>query len=739
MSDVKYEKGGIDMSAVLAAAKQQREQKQSVTQQKPLAGRKPVTVTTTPDVSTATHGSFVQTEDGSGAILIDHEVEMAKYRSNDETSKSLIRLVESPDLISDVNDYKPDYGDNAPENYDPGVQYINENPYEKKALDMIKIKNGFAELTYGTHGLVRADSEEGKLVEEALAKLRSGEVVLPTPEEYEQQKQEAARKRKERSDKLKGKKTESPKKEEPKHDTIQPVVPRKERNSGKSIDDNEIQMAEMPENYIMKKGAVEQMSEINGTSTPVTPRRAPVTTTNGNTTPPKKQEETTTHNNTPAAKPEQAPKMGNPSTTTDNHSGNSTTVPDSNGSKPVQGTEERPKEENKGVLNLGELEAEAAEMAEEGGIGGDDEQTEQGDTNATNGANEHITVINVPEGQVGNVIKQLPPDTFEKVVASKVVQINEVELKDVPTATRRITDINDYKALKRIRPERQPEITERVLINSGFVVTLKGATSMQMSSIFISMNGSDIDWSKAYQFCYEHTIGTSIGRLGYNEYVAKVDPSDIETILDGIYEISEHDEINVQVNCQCGLPYDVKVKTATLASPKRLPKESMDRVKEILDARNDIEAAKRIQENSPTVTAKYIKSGDRTIVIRTTTGNMMIERIDQIDRIAEQYNPAVATIALFVEKILVTARINENVEPEVYELSSLDVICGELEQIEDEELDMIKNMISELKTYETVQYTLKGPFQCPNCGHVDNEVGCTIADLVFQKVQRALA
>lgn len=737
MSSTKYEKGGIDMGAVLAAAKTQREQKQPASnqQRRPPVARHPVTVKVASDVKTAEHGDFVQTGDGSGAILIDHEVEMEKLRSNDQTSKSLIALVESPDLISDVNDYKPDYGDDAPENYDPGVQYINENPYEKKALEMIKIKNGFSQLTYGTHGLVNAGSEEGKKVEEALAKLRSGEVVLPTPEEYEEQKREAARKRKERSDKLKGKTTEptEPKEDNTKDNTTRTVAPRRNQNQGKTPDESDIQMAEMPENYIMKKGAVEQMSETNGKSTPVTPRRVPVTTTNGNETSPK--QETTGKNGAPVAKPEQAPKLGAPTTATNQTATNQVPEPEPAPEvEPVTQAEE-PKGENKGVLNLAELEAEAKDMAE--GIGEDSEPA--GEEGADSVGDGNVTVINVPQGEVGNVIKQLPPETFNKVVASKVVHINEVELKDVPTATRRITDISDYKALKRIRPQKQPELTERALINSGFVVTLKGATSMQMSSIFISMNGSDIDWGKAYQFCYEHTVGTSIGRLGYNEYVAKVDPSDIETILDGIYEISEHDEVSVQVNCQCGLPYDVKIKTATLATPNRLPKESMERVKEILDARNDIERAQKIQANSPTMTAKYIQSGDKTIVIRTTTGNMMIERIDEINRIAEAYNGAIATIALFVEKILVTASLNENVEPEVYELTDLDIICEELQGIEDDELNMIKNMISDLKAYETVQYTLKGPFQCPNCGHTDNEVGCTIADLVFQKVQRALA
>ncbi|MCM1218508.1 MAG: hypothetical protein NC548_28810 [Lachnospiraceae bacterium] len=733
----RYEKGGIDMKAVMEAAKAQREQKQTTGQQrKPPVARHPVAVKVASDVSTAEHGDFVKTADGSGAILIDHEVEAAKMQSNDATSKSLIALVESPDLISDVNGYTPDYGEEAPENYDPGVQYINENPYEKKAMEMVKIKKGFAKLTYGTHGLVNADSEEGKKVEEALAKLRSGEVILPTPEEYEEQKREAARKRKERSDKLKGKKSEpEEKKEEPKQNTTRTVAPRKKQTQSKPVEE-EIQMAEMPENYIMKKGAVEQMSEMNEKSTPVTPvRRAPVATTNGNTTPPKK-EETVTKADAPVAEPKQAPKLGAPAggliIDTPAPKNKPEPIPEEEPVEQAEETAEENKGEQRGVLNLGELEAEAEDMKHESG-----EEPAEGEEAPAN--DDKVTIINVPEGQVGDVIRQLPPDTYDKLVSSKVVQINEVELKDVPVATRRITDINDYKALKKIRPQKQPEITERALINSGFVVTLKGATSMEMSSIFVSMNGSDIDWGKTYQFCYEHTIGTSIGRLGYTEYVAKVDPADIETILDGIYEISEHDEISVQVNCQCGLPYDVKVKTATLATPNRLPQESMDRVKEILDARNDMERAQKVQESSPTVTAKYIQSGDKTIVIRTTTGDMMITRIDEINRIAEEYNGAIAAIALFVEKVLVEAQFNENSQPEVYELTDLDIICEELKQLEDEELGMVKDMISGLKQYETVQYTLKGPFQCPNCGHTDREVGCTIADLVFQKVQRALA
>lgn len=730
----RYQKGGIDMKAVMEAAKVQREQKQPTGQQRrPPVARNPVVVKVAIDANTAEHGDFVTTGDGSGAILIDHEVEMAKYQSNDKTSKSLIALVESPDLISDVNDYKPDYGEDAPEGYDPGVQYIKENPYEKKALDMIKIKDGFSKLTYGTHGLVNADSEEGKLVEEALENLRSGKVVLPTPEEYEEQKREAALKRKQRSEKLKGTPVEHKEPETPttSKNTTQAVTPR--RPKPQSIQSEpDIQMADMPENYVMKKGAVEQMSEINEKTTPVAPRRNPVATTNGNTTPPKKEE--TTRTDTPATKPEQAPKMGTPATANRPAVVHQEPEPTAPNTESVTQEEDAPTgEPSGGVLNLAELEAEAEDM--KGGFVEEDDGT--GEANSAN--NDPVTIINVPEGQVGDVIKQLPPETFEKVVASKVVQINEVELKDVPTATRRITDINDYKKLKRIRPQKQPEITERALINSGFVVTLKGATSMEMSAIFISMNSSDIDWGKSYQFCFEHTIGTSIGRLGYNEYVAMVDPSDIETILDGIYEVSEHDEISVQVNCQCGLPYDVKIKTATLATPNRLPKESMDRVKEILDAKNDIDRAKKIQETSPTVTVKYIQSGDKTIVIRTTTGDMMVGRIDSINRIADEYNGAIAAIALFVEKVLVTAQLNENVEPDVYELTDLDIICEELKQLEDEELEMVKNMISDLKQYETVQYTLKGPFQCPNCGHVDKEVGCTIADLVFQKVQRALA
>lgn len=355
---------------------------------------------------------------------------------------------------------------------------------------------------------------------------------------------------------------------------------------------------------------------------------------------------------------------------------------------------------------------------------------------------DEVVEINVPAGEADKLIDNLPLDTYQKVVRSKVVKINEVTLKDIPTATTRVTSIADYKQLAKRRPRtKTAELTERVLVNSGFVITLKGATSLEMATIFTSPTSSDVDWEKAYRFCYEHTVGTSIGKLGYNEFVKKVDPADIETILYGIYEISESDSRSVTINCgECGGSYEVDVKIAQLPNLDDVNEETRNRIKTIVDAKNSVDDTRRIVEDSPTCNVKVVQFGDdRYITLRTTTGNMMIERIDRVDDISNEYGALIAILILYVESITIMVQDRPDVEPTPYLLDTIDTICEELVQLSDEELKYMKDIVVEFKQFKPVTYSIKGPCQCPNCGDSKKSIPCAIADLVFQKAQSVLA
>lgn len=235
-----------DMSEIIKAAKLQQEERNKKTvenRKKPIVNQQPIPQTVNP--SELKHGDYVQTEDGVGGIIIDHEEELRKMQENDATGKALLELVHGDSIVTDANDYIPNYGKGAPKGYNPGVEYITNNPDDPKTKSMKDIKKGFAGLTYGLpgHGLVPADSEEGRRVTEALEKLRTGEIILPTPEEYERQKQEALERRKQRNlDKQTNKNIEQ-----------QPI----DKDPIK-----EVSMAEMPENAVMRGGVEDLLKAI---------------------------------------------------------------------------------------------------------------------------------------------------------------------------------------------------------------------------------------------------------------------------------------------------------------------------------------------------------------------------------------------------------------------------------------------------------------------------------------------
>ena len=97
---------GIDMKELMRVAKEQQMQqtRERIEAQKP---RKKLN--TTPINQSNEHGSYVQTPDGVGGIIIDNDHEINKMRENDVTGNTLLALVDNSKLIIDANAYKPQY------------------------------------------------------------------------------------------------------------------------------------------------------------------------------------------------------------------------------------------------------------------------------------------------------------------------------------------------------------------------------------------------------------------------------------------------------------------------------------------------------------------------------------------------------------------------------------------------------------------------------------------------------
>ena len=706
----KHERSSLDMAELLKAAKsQQQERNKQVVENKAKQNNSGIKVNIQSDLASASHGDFVMTDDGVAGIVIDHAEEARKMQENDKIGKSLLELIDDNSLIIDANKYEPNYGEDAPEGYNPGEEYIKNNPYEDKTRRMKEIKDGFSNLTYGIEGLVEKGTREAVMVEEAMEKLRTGEIVLPTPEEYEKQKEEAKRRRKEKKN----------------PDTKVKKEPIKEKEPVITEDDSddifEPRMADVSDNVVIKNDLDNLLSSLEDNST------------NKSSEVIKDKEDKSNEllpNNDNSQTENVIIKKGVDDILSAIENETVETMEEKETPTVVEEQQNAPT-----PINLVELEQELEEDASN--QSGEDSPQEEIKP-------EEVVTINVEKGEAETLMENLPIETYNKVVEAKVVKVNEVELKDIPTNTTRITDIAAYKRISRRRPSvKTAEVTERVLINSGFVITLKAATSLEMATIFKSPTSEEVDWEKEYSFCYEHTVGTSIGKISYNEFVAKVSPSDIETILNGIYEISETDTRKISIRCNadvgCGEVYDADVEIAKLPKLDSLSDESKERIKKIIAAKNSIDDSRRIVQESPTSIVKQIKLGDRILSIRTTTGHMMIERMDRVNDVAMTYGTLIALLILYVENIIITYKEREDAKEQSFLIDNVDLLCEELKHVPDADLEIIKTVVTdELVEYPTITYSIKGPVKCPHCGHVDNEIPCFISDLVFQKAQSVL-
>lgn len=720
-------KANVDMAALLREAKEKQRQELEASIEH---NKKPSVEAnnSSEQPHTVQHGGVVEMEDGTTAIVINHEEELRKIQSVDKTRTKLMGLATGTTLVSDEN--QEIVIDENGNHVDPGEEWLRKNPFDVRAGTVRTLKEEFSKLTYGFKGLVPVGSEEGRIVEEAFGKVRSGEIILPSPEEYMMQKRAAEQRKKDRMQRLlekaaqkqekkqAAKQTPKPKKQKP-EEPPSPATP----ESTIDADSDDLQMAEAPKYAIIQKGVIEQLMETE-TKTINTPTAEVVEARPRKMTPVVAEPVETV---TTTAEVE-------PHTTREPVMDQAVVVSESENPEVIEPTvvKQQPIDMFKIQEELEERRAAAAQVQPEPEEA--DETIEQPD----------IMHVTVPEGGAKEFAQNMPKELYEKFQASKSVQIEEVELKSIPSVTKRITDIADYRKVCNVRPTYVAgELAERVLLNSGIVIILKSATSIEMASMYPNSPRStdEYDLEKVFRFIYRHTVDTSIGKLSYNEFKDTVSPLDVNTALEGIYSISEQAERTVLLNCVtddddpipgCGGGFEYKIKTNSLPDPNSLPEESVLRLKEIINARNNFEDAKRIQETSPASTVKVAKIGDRYIFVRSTTARRAIE-IDAKSEKLKTYPMIVPHFLTVVDSIRIES------ETEVSCIDTVELLAEEIAHMSDTELEMLRQFAANIKEYRTMTFSIKGPYTCPLCGKVyKNAELSTMMTLIFQ-IARAMS
>lgn len=359
-------------------------------------------------------------------------------------------------------------------------------------------------------------------------------------------------------------------------------------------------------------------------------------------------------------------------------------------------------------------------------------------------AGDNIT-INVGPGVGSSVLASLPIEQREKVETASKIIINEVETKDVPVATRRITSLEEFRAVRPKAANVKPmELIKVTLVNSGLVVEVNGAGAMELITI-LPDDETSVDYHKRYTFCHKHTMNTSIGKLSFSEFVSRVHPEDIPAIIHGILTASYPETDTMEIICggaHCGSRYNVEYRMSELLDVTELDPKTLERAENILSAYQlSLDASKEIHESMPIRQQKFIQLSDSlTVKLTTMNGVVMINRFNLLDSIRETHNSFVSLMMLYVDKVLLTMQGVSDSKPEVYEITDTYVIASLISELSDEECIVLKNALTTLLEDEVppLTYSIRGDFTCPNCGKKETSIPIGVDSMVFSKVRKAL-
>lgn len=357
---------------------------------------------------------------------------------------------------------------------------------------------------------------------------------------------------------------------------------------------------------------------------------------------------------------------------------------------------------------------------------------------------EDVVQFNVPEGQVKSFISTLSTETRANISRSQSIVINEVKKRDVPTSTRTIKSLDEFKRI--IPHKKHSEVIGTVLPNSGIYASFRGAGSLAMATILPDLDTNQVDYQKRYQFCHEYLVDTSIGKLSLSEFCAYVASDDLELCLYAILRASDPDENTIVLECgneDCKSEYDVKYKLTELLDPDSINEETNAQVERIVKNKDVYDNAKAVFESSPTMTTKQIDVTDSegnniSIDFRLPNGTVTIDRQPMIRDIVEAYNQYILGFILWIPKIYYTMQVEGDEKPEVYEIDDAIVIAEVLSQLDDEVLRTMGQVVTGMAMYGGITFSFKGEYRCPKCGRKETKIPCRIDDLLFYKVGKAM-
>lgn len=622
------------------------------------------------------HGDIVEIN-GIPGIVVDREKPLKDIAKNDDELNKIKTLLDP----SDPTFSKVDPGvKKSKEFYEVMDKYLEEHIETKMKRE--EVQKAFAGWEIAGEGmLVPSSDPRAKRYAEAMEKIRSGQIVLPTVEEYERQEAEAKKRQREMADR---------------HLAQQKSAPQQNSTQTQGAQESTVVNTPVP----VPEPKVTEMEEMNMNeedrkkiiqSTQVDPMMAAIANA----------------------------KEEKPVTTEE------TVAPQTDAQVASAPSEPKP-------IDLFAAKEQLDEMRAVNQPTQPAPQVEEEKPDMT---------FNIPAGREDTFMDNLRPRTAAKIEAAKKIKVVFTKDLNLPKVSRRIADIDGYRS---VAPKNvSADITPRILINSGYIGYFKPCGALKWSRLAPAINEDgefeDMDQAKVIQFCYEQLVTTSIGNLSYREFLENTSVEDIQAMLHAIMGASLPDEQEVMMTCgNCHNEFETKYSISELPDYDNMADDTKEQVQKIQNAKDMIEDAKDVHDESPVMqVCPYTADSTGSIfVFKHSDLTTSVDRQVVSKYLAERYGASAALLSVVITEVRI--KIGNTGTDDDWSLSNdPTVICEELLRLSKDNLDEMKAVVDEIPMITPITYSFKGTRTCSNCGQELSQLRQNIHTLVFQIALKA--
>ncbi len=326
----------------------------------------------------------------------------------------------------------------------------------------------------------------------------------------------------------------------------------------------------------------------------------------------------------------------------------------------------------------------------------------------------------------------------EKLETVKKIRLEEIETVEVNVNNvKRVKKKSDLKKI--IKKHVNKGITTQVVLPvSGYTATISGCSAYELANMTSRDEDPVRNAQNKWSLIHSKIEDTSIGKMGFNEFLSNTAFSDYNTLIYGILCSTYPDDDSIPLKCEhCKKEFKHNYSTRSLIRAEKMEDKLKDAFMEIVDASYNETDAKAVHDNALVSVIRKIKLPASEIIaeIYVQTAHDFINKTVKgtVNLKDDKYNEA-AIMSSMVKAMY----IPDDEEPGSYfEVDTTEEIIEVIFSLSDIDVRVITKIAEDLLNDMDIEYGFMD-IKCPHCGHYTPSFTFDIESLLFIRYRQAL-